>query len=350
MANYDIDVAYCASSFLQFRTIADRTKAFSAEYPPRYFEDYPTRTPINTSEELADFLRSRIAEKCGGKPVALALSGGADSAILARYVPEGSVAYTFKCVVPGQEVTDETGVAARYAEECGLEQRVVEIYWEDMEELAPELMKRKGTPIHSIEVQICKAARQAVADGFTHMVFGESADVVYGGFSQLLSKDWTFGDFVERYSHVMPYKALKDHRLVLEPYRRFEQDGMVDPHKFVSEFFRIESMGSYTNALECAGITPVCPFSETYLAHDINYSRVRAGENKYLVREVFDKEYPGWGFPAKTPMPRPVDQWLETYEPTRGEFWPHCTSTMTGDQKWLVWAVEKFLDIIEGKA
>lgn len=51
---------------------------------------------------------------------ALVLSGGIDSAILAKFMPKGSIAYTFKCVVPGVQVTDETVIASKYAQECGL--------------------------------------------------------------------------------------------------------------------------------------------------------------------------------------------------------------------------------------
>ena len=114
------------------------------------------------------------------------MSGGIDSAIIAKYMPKGSTAYTFKCVVPGTEVTDESAQAAKYAKECGLKHKVIEIYWEDFVRFAPELMKHKGAPIHSIEVQIYKAALKAKEEGFERLIFGESSDVSYGGLSCLL--------------------------------------------------------------------------------------------------------------------------------------------------------------------
>ena len=69
---------------------------------------------------------------------------------------------------------------------------------------------------------------------------------------------------------------------------------------------------------------------------------------KYLVREIFRRLYPNFVIPPKTPMPRPMNEWLKDWEgPKREEFWPHCTEGMTGDQKWLVWCLEKFLDMCD---
>lgn len=308
---------------------------------------FPNRLPVHTSIELAEHLKSRVKEVCEGK-TALALSGGIDSAILAKYMPEGSMAYTFKCIVPGIEVTDETVMAAKYATECGLKHKVVEIYWEDFEKYAPVLMKHKKAPIHSIEVQIYKAALQARADGFDTLIFGEAADAVYGGLSGLLSKDWTIGEFIQRYSFVLPYQVLKKSEMVLEPFERYCRDGRIDPHEFVSNVFIQESVGSYLNAMSTAGSKVVLPYPETFLAAPIDYSRIRSGENKYLVREVFKQLYPEFEIPPKTPMPRPMGEWLKNWTgPKRSEFWQHCTDNMTGDQKWIVWSLEKYLNVVD---
>lgn len=345
-----VDKNYCMSSFLMFRSIMDNEKTFEKGVLPHLWTDYSHRVPIANSYELEDYLKGRVIEATSGRKAALALSGGIDSAILAKFMPKGSIAYTFKCVVHGIEVVDETPFAAKYAHECGLEHRIVEIYWEDFERLSPKLMKRKGAPIHSIEVQIYKAAMQAKKDGMDALIFGESADVIYGGMDGLLSKDWLLGDFVDRYSYVLPYKALRNPVMVLEPYFRFEKEGHIDPHSFVSEVFRKEGMGSYTNATILAGIEAVCPFSETYMSTPIDYNKIRSGQNKYLVREVFSRLYPDYKIPKKTPMPRPMNEWFADWKgPKREEFLPHCTDNMMGDQKWLVWALERFLDMLSDK-
>lgn len=344
------DRTYCASSYLMFRTVADENKCFRADVVPKLYHhpDPSALYPIHTSGELFDFLRARVAALCEGGRTALALSGGIDSAILARFMPKGSVAYTFKCIVPGMQVTDETPAAARYAQACGLEHRIVEVYWEDFEAYAPLLMKHKGAPVHSIEVQIYKAALRAKADGMDRLVFGESADCNYGGLNNLLSKDWTIGEFIDRYTYVKPYQVLKESELILAPYRQYERDGKIDVHAFLRGFFLPESLGSYVNAGQCAGLDLKMPYAETWLAEPLDLNRVRAGENKYLIREVFRTLYEGFTIPPKTPMPRPMNEWMTKWAgPVRREFWPHCTDNMTGDQKWLVWCLERFLNLLE---
>ena len=78
------------------------------------------------------------------------------------------------------------------------------------------------------------------------------------------------------------------------------------------------------------------------LSGGIDYARVR-------VREVFNRLYEGFEVPPKLPMPRATNEWLRDWQgPRRQEFYPHCTDGMTGDQKWLVWAPERFLDIYGG--
>lgn len=342
------DRKYCASSFLMYRTIADRNKCFSEKFPPHYYDVPVNREPINNSRELEEKLKSEVEKATAGGKAALALSGGIDSAILAKFMPKGSTAYTFQCIVPGKEVTNEVPQAAKYAEECGLKHKIVKLYWEDFEQYADVLMEHKGNPFHSIEIQIYKAALEAKKDGFETLIFGESADCLYGGQSMLFGKDWTFGEFVDRYTYVKPYSALKDYVLDLQPYNDAATDGYVDVQKFMGSTFFNESVNSYHNACETAGIRCDIPFSKTIFNGELDKNLLHSGKNKYLIREIFERLYPNFETPPKTPMPRPTDEWLENWSgPTRPEFWPHCTDNMSGDQKWLVYILERFLNMIE---
>ena len=206
-------------------------------------------------------------------------------------------------------------------------------------------MRHKGMPIHSIEVQIYKAAMQAKNDGFDTLIFGESADANFGGQDGLLSRDWTIPQYIDRYSYILPYKVLKESEIITDPFLKYSNDGYIDAHEFNRHIYYIESMGSYQNALDVAEIHFSAPFSKTFMGIPMDYERVRRGENKYLVREIFQRLYPHYIVPAKIPMPRPMNEWMKDWKgPSRDEFWPHCIDNMTGDQKWLVWALEKFLN------
>lgn len=326
------------SAFLMYRLIDPKNTNTIKKF-------FPERIHISDSFELEEHIKNSI-NSIRGERSALALSGGIDSAILAKFMPKGSIAYTFKCVVPGMDVIDETPIAAEYARESGLNHKIVEIYWEDFKEYSPFLMKKKKAPIHSIEVQIYKASLQAKMDGAEVLLFGEAADAVYGGQSGILSKDWRIGDFIERYSYVMPYKVLREFSLPIDIIEKWEQNGFIDPFSFMSNEYIQESVGSYLNATQAAGIKSKLPYAETVLDTPIDYDRIRSGENKYIVRELFQRLYPGFNVPEKTPMPRPMNEWLRNWEgPQREEFWPNCAANLNGDQKWLLWILEKYLDM-----
>lgn len=350
----NVDKNYCMSSFLMYRVVSDPNKCFSNEYQPNYLPMPAYREPIRTGEDLFNSLKRQMEEYTKGKKkCAIALSGGIDSAILLRFMPENSIAYTFRCEVPGIEVADESPQASdyiKYAFPQGMEHKVIPVTWEDHDSFSIPLMKRKGAPMHSIEAQIYKAARQAVEDGCDCFIFGDTADCVYGGHSNLLAKDWTFGEFINRWSFVLPYKVLRDYEMDLRPFWDYEKDGYIDVLPFLSIYEAPCSLNSYRNACGLAGIELFAPYSHTIMDVPLDLERVRRGENKYIVREVFEKLYPGFVIPPKTPMPRPMNIWLGSWDgPVREEFIPHCTDEMTADQKWLVWSLERFLNIIDGK-
>lgn len=343
-----VDRSLGLSSYFMYRYGFDENVSISEKYP-NHIEDisFP-RDKVKTSADLGQSLRKTVEQASADGKAALALSGGIDSAILAKYMPEGSAAYTFRCVVPGVEVVDETPRAAFYAESCNLDHRVIDITWEDVERVVEPLIAHKGGPIHSIEAQIYLAALRAKEEGFERIIFGENADIIYGGMNGLLEKDWLFGEFVDRYSYVKPYHVLKDPKMPLAPFLNFEVDGHIDGHDFINTYFRQEALGTYNNACDTAGIKFVGPYSLTVMDTPIDYDRIRAGETKYLIRELFNELYEGAELPEKIPMPRPVNEWFARWEgPVRPEFLPHCTDNMTGDQKWMVWCAERFLDLVD---
>lgn len=340
---------FCMSSYLMYRYIYDKSYSFQDGIPCMQVDLGFDRVPVTDRSSLYEALKHFVDEACEDGKAALALSGGIDSAILARLVPEGTKAYTFRCVVPGILVTDESKTARRWAEMNDLDHEVIDIYWEDIVPAADTCMKHKGAPIHSIEAQIYIAASKAVKEGKTKFVLGENADIIYGGMNGLLAKDWLYAEFVDRYSYVMPYRVLRDPIMPLDPFKNFERDGHIDGHDFINTYFRQEALGTYINACETAGIEFVGPYSLTYMDIPIDYPRIRSGDTKYIIRELFRDLYPGEEIPAKIPMPRPVNEWFADWVgPTRPEFIPHCTDDMTGDQKWMVWCLERYLNIIEG--
>ena len=341
-----VDKTYAMSSFLQFRNVYGSNVKFAEglDYPLKSIVEDVPKILIQTADELCVYLEKYVADATKDGKAALALSGGIDSAILAKFMPRGSTAYTFECVAEGKQVKNETERAKRYCDENGLIHKIIYVSWQDYLEIAPMLMKRKNAPIHSIEVQIHKAALQASEDGFERIIFGDSSDMVFGGLDGLISQDWTIGEFIDRFSCVLPYKILKDFTVITEPFVKHTVNGMTDAHAFINDIFSIESHDSYVNACESAGIESL----DAYLAlehNPIDLKRIRSGDTKYVVREAFRKLYPEFELPEKIPMLRAVDEWLEEWEgPKRSEFIENCHIRLSGNQKFYVWILERFLD------
>ena len=340
-----VDKDYCASSYLMFRYIFDKDKCFTNIMNPQIVDLAFERTKVKNADELISALGEMVSKATEDGKAALALSGGIDSAILAKLMPKNSKAYTFRCIVPGKKVTDESAQAGYWAKCCGLDHEIIDIYWEDIVSVIDELMMHKGAPVHSIEAQIYIAAKKVRDSGKNKFILGENADIIYGGMNGLLEKDWLYGEFVERYTYCMPYRVLRKPVMIFSPFDEFEKDGHIDGHDFINKYFRQEALGTYTNACQTAGVEFVGPYSKTVMDCPIDYGRIRSGDTKYIIREAFRKLYPKENMPVKIPMPRPVNEWFETWQgPVRDEFLPHCTDNMTGDQKWMVWCLERFLN------
>ena len=344
-----VDIKYCASSYLMYRYVFNKEKSFT-DKACQLIDLAFDRIKVKTADDLIEALRAIMNEATTDNKAVLALSGGIDSAILSKLIPAGSKAYTFRCVIPGIRGggIDESIQASHWAKLCHLDHEVIDISWEDIENVIDELMDHKGGPVHSIEAQIYIAAKKVKESGKDKFIFGENADIIYGGMNGLLAKDWLYAEFVERYTYCMPYKVLRNPEMILDPYSEFEEDGHIDGYDFINKYFRQEALGAYINACATAGVEFVGPYSKTVLDAPINYARIRSGDTKYIIREAFRKLYPGEELPQKIPMPRPVDEWFSKWNgPRRKDFLPHCTDMMTGDQKWMVWCLERYLNNIE---
>ena len=93
------------------------------------------------------------------------------------------------------------------------------------------------------------------------------------------------------------------------------------------------------------------PYAGLVMAEPLDLHRVRNGEPKYLVRDLFHARYPGMPIPDKNPMPRPVDAYFADWSgPVRQEFRDDIDLEMlTGNQKWQLWCLERFLNMLDNK-
>ena len=346
-----IDKNYCLSSYIAFRYIWKDGKDFYKGLRHKNFQPVADgqKRGVASAQDIYAYIQEQFDELYSRySNIGILLSGGMDSANLAGFLKPGSHAYTF---------TSDTGVfnadverASYYCSKFGLNHHLINISFDDYKRYTPIVMASKGAPVHSIEPQIFKAAVMAQNDGVEILIVGESADLIFGGMDQLISKDWNFDDFAARYTFLEPQKVLADPIDMSELYERYRlPEGKIDYMKFMDEVFSIESSGSYMNAFSAAGIEYYDPYARMIMSTPLDMKRVRNGEPKYLVRELFALIYPELPIPFKIPMPRPVDAIFANWEgPSRKEFRQDIRmDTLTGNQKWQLWCAELFLNIFE---
>lgn len=348
-----IDKNYCMSSYLAFRFIERNDMDF---YPEMHHEAVSLtpdeeRIPVRTAGDIDRAIAAQIAP-FEAKKKGVLLSGGMDSAIIASYLP-GAEAYTFR-FLGGHYQKEELNRAEYYADYYGLHLHYVDISWEEtvLRYLTP-VMRAKCAPVHSIEPQLYQAAMQAKADGVEVLFSGEGSDSNFGGLDGLLSQDWTFDAFMDRYIFTKPEAVLKEPVSMQYLFERFRRDGdKIDFLGFMDYVYCTESTGSYLNPLHLADLPYYTPYAYLKMAKPLDLDRIRRGESKYLIRELMAQKYPDIPVPEKLPMPRPVDQYFASWKgPVRPEFREDIDlKSMNGNQKWQLYCLEAFLNMAEGRA
>ena len=310
-----------------------------------------TLTPVASTDDIHAALLAQLSG-CDPSTTGLLLSGGIDSAILAALLPPGVKTYTIRFVA--QNAVDETQRAAAFAHVRQLPHKVVEVTWQDYQTHTVSLMQCKRSPLHAIEVALHKAALQARADGVQTLVVGNGADSSFGGMDKLLSRDWTFDAFVERYTFVEPARVLADPRSLHDIFAAHKRGEHADVVSFLHDVHGPGIVQAFENAITSARCNILAPYETLQLTVPLDLARIRAGEPKYLLAALFQRFYSHMETPAKIAFARPMDQWLADWQgPRRAEFHAHAreaVAAMSGDQRWLVYCLELFLDSISASS
>lgn len=343
-----VDKRYCMSSYMAFRYIEDENKDFYEGMKHECIKAVPDeqRILVHTSDDIDREIGKQM-DMFKGRKKGILLSGGMDSAIVASYLG-GSHAYTFR-FLGGEFQKEELARAEYYAKYYGLTLHYVDISWDTVISHLDEVMEKKNAPVHSIEPQILQAALQAKEDGVEMMFVGESSDLIFGGMDQLLAKDWTFEQFMNRYIFTKPEDVLAEPESMQYLFERYRQGEHVDFLSFMDDVFSIESSSSYLNAFAAADMPYYDPYAKLKMADKLNLYRIRHGEPKYLIRSLMSKKYPEIPVPDKVTMPRPVDAYFAGWEgPKRHEFRMDMDmKQFSGNQKWQMYCLERFLNLHE---
>lgn len=123
----------------------------------------------------------RAVEETG---LAVAFSGGVDSALVAAGVPDTP------CYVAGFEGAHDVATAREAAETMDRDLRVVAFEHDDLERAVPEIVRATGRT-NAMDVQIALplylVAERVAADGFDRLAVGQGADELFGGYSKVVN-------------------------------------------------------------------------------------------------------------------------------------------------------------------
>lgn len=347
-----VDIDFCLSSYMAFRYIWKAGMEFAEGFQHKNYRptDVEQRIPVKRAEDIDREIQKQFdALYKRYDSIGILLSGGMDSANLASYLKPGSHAYTFNSA---SGVFDaDIKRAKEYCRRFKLNHHLIDISMEDYEKYTPIVIRHKFAPVHSIEPQIYKAASLAKKDGVQLMIVGESADLIFGGMDKLISPEWTFDSFVKRYTFIDPALVLShpvDQKELFEHFRTGAST--IDFMRFMDEVFAIESSGSYLNAFGAAWMPYYDPYAILVMEDPLNMQRVRNGEPKYLIRDLYAIKYPDLEIPFKIPMPRPVDFVFKDWSGPKWKDYFKAAIPMdelTGNQKWQLWCAELFLKMLD---
>lgn len=343
--------AYCMSSFLTYRYVVEPghfwRRGVAAPYPEA---GEFNQVAVANAGQIVAALRTEL-DATDPERTGLLLSAGIDSAILAALLPEGTWAYTIRFVPPrpGDPVIDEAPAAAAFAAQAGLRHRVVDVTWADYEASMDTLMRHKGAPLHPVEPGLYRAACVARQDGLDTLVVGNGADSTFGGLDKLLCRDWTFSELVVRYTFVDPVAVLRRPVDVSGGFTAHRRGDSIDVMSFLEHTHGIGIMQAFDNALGAAGCRALAPYEALTLGVPLDLDRIRGGESKYLLREVFRQLHPDTEVPDKIAFARPMDRWMADWAgPTRPELRHDLRpEDYSGEQRWLIAVLERFLALLD---
>ncbi len=342
-----VDKDFSFSSYLAFRYIVKKGIGWGEGVVPEFPEiEEGELFKVKTPEDVREALKAILAEELKAD-TGLLLSSGIDSAILAALLPKDTPSYTIRFIA--DNAVDESTAAKMYAERCGLDHTVIDVTWDDYLEYGDHLMKNKKSPLHAVEVGLFKSTLMAKENGVKNLILGNGADSTFGGLDKLLSKDWTFDEFVERYTFVKPKGVAKRPVSILDTYEEYRTGDQIDVIRFLKIVHGFGVIQAFDNAIHCGGCEIIAPYERLLLDAPLDIARIRGGESKYILRNIFKDIYKELDVPEKIPFSRPMDRWLSDWTgPKRSEFVDDLDMTkFTGDQKWLLYCLERFLDIHE---
>jgi asparagine synthase (glutamine-hydrolysing) len=147
--------------------------------------DLPDPAPATDDDAALDAVERavRSSVRAVDGDVAVAFSGGLDSALVAAGVPDAP------CYVTGFPESDDVAAARAAADAMDRDLRAVELAHDDIERAVPDVVAATGRddPMAvSIALPLYLVAERVAADGFDRLALGQGADELFGGYEKVV--------------------------------------------------------------------------------------------------------------------------------------------------------------------
>lgn len=265
---------------------------------------------VYSIDEMLDYIRARVSgiARDGGK-IGCLLSGGMDSAVIAGFLPSGSIAYTFD--YPEVSRCSEW-LEARDFIKPGVMHKKVTISKADFFNAASELTQLLKEPVVPHAPAIFLAAVQASQDGCTHLLNGVGADGRFGGFPELYKASRKNEFLVAlKKKFVDPETVMRDPVDVTTLVEDYVTADIVDVQRYLVE---VGTEGTaVADTIRCANITPGNLFGE------IQYGGSFIEEGllgKKFIKRAFSIVWPSMAPRKKKALAVPYSKWLKSWQPT----------------------------------
>lgn len=343
-----VDYDFCLSSYLAFRYVVKKGIGWTLDAMPEFpNEEEQGSIVVNNVEQIDNELSKITREVCAKyKKPALFLSSGIDSAIIGAYLPKSTLCYTIR--FEAENAIDESIHAEQIAYHLGMKHRVVNVTWQDYDHFMDALMINKKAPLHPAEISLFMATLAAKRDGADVIFVGNGADSTFGGMDKLLSKDWSFDEFVNRYTYTQPRDVLIHPVDMQWAFETYQTEKGINVSGFLKKVHGLGIIQMFENAVHFGGCTIEAPFEKLALGIPLDLNRIRNGEPKYLLVELYGKLFGNLPRIPKIPFARPMEQWMRDWKGTkRKEFKKLDIGKFTGEQKWQLYCLERFLNILD---
>lgn len=336
----------CISCFLRYRSFPHEITPFKRKKKFNFSES--EKIEIFNELDLLNYF-SMYFKNVDFKKTGIMLSGGIDSCMVAAFMPKGSLAFTIS--YPEMKEKDETERAKFYANKFGLKLIEVDVTFDDIVKYQDELMKNKEQPLSSIEIGMYKMCLEAKKHGLENLLTGMGADGLFGGFFNLLSRQWTNSEFVERFTYIDPNTVL----LKAEDNLTFFKNHFNEPYfnmlNFLDDIESEYSLSYFLNPCETANIKLLAPYENCIRKFNYDFDMIRNGNEKPILRKAFEIKT-GFKFEGrKMPFPRPTEYWYTLYKEKLNPIFKKDAYSIakTPEQKWIIYSANHFINLFENK-